>query len=163
MSDSTFSGPLKAGPQKDVTGVAADPYNQGFAHLCQTANIAFNTTGTGGTATVQRVLINVPPGCRITSIVPDVLTAYNSASSATFSAGTTAGGTDYVSGVDVKTSTGRKTPTYTAAQLAAMSGQSIVGVAAAIAAPGNVYLTITSSGTPTAGYVTVAVNYVQLV
>ena len=54
-------------------------------------------------------------------------------------------------------------PTYTAAQLAAMSGQSVTGTAAAIAAPGNVYLTITSVGAPTAGYVTVVVNYTQLV
>jgi len=163
MSDTTFSGPIKAGPQKDQTGVSTDPYNQGFARLQQTANIAFNTTGNGSTATVQNVLINVPPGCRLDGFVVDVLTAYNSASSATFSAGTSAGGTQYASGVDVKTATGRITVTYTAAQLAAMSGQSITGTAAAIAAPGNVYLTITSSGTPTAGYVSVAVNYTQLV
>ena len=163
MTASTWSGPLLSGPQKDQTGSSTDPYNQGFARLTQIANIAFNTTGNGSTATVQNVLLNVPPGCRIQSFDIDVLTAYNSASSATFSAGITAAGTDYVSGVDVKTSTGRKAPTYTAAQLAAMSGQSVTGTAAAIAAPGNVYLTITSSGTPTAGYVTVAINYVQLV
>ncbi len=157
MSDSTFSGPLKAGPQKDVTGVTADPYNQGFAHLQQQANIGFNAT------LVSEVLISVPPGCRLTSFTVDVLTAFNSATSATFSAGKTSGGTDYASGVNVKAATGRITITYTAAQLAAMSGQSIVGAAAAIAAPGPVYLTITSVGQPTAGYVTVAVNYVQLV
>ncbi len=163
MTATTFSGPVLAGPQKDVTGVAADPFNQGFARLQQSANIAFNTTGNGSTATVQSVLINVPPGSRLDAFIVDVLTAYNSSSSATFSAGLTAGGTEYASGVNVKAATGRITITYTAAQLAAMSGQSVLGVAAAIAAPGNVYLTITSSGTPTAGYVTVAVNYTQLV
>lgn len=163
MTATTFSGPVLAGPQKDVTGVSTDPFNQGFVRLQQTANIAFNTTGNGSTATVQNVLINVPPGSRIDAFIVDVLTAYNSSSSATFSAGTSAGGTQYASGVDVKSATGRITVTYTAAQLAAMSGQSVTGVAAAIAAPGNVYLTITSSGTPTAGYVTVAVNYTQLV
>ncbi len=163
MTATTFSGPVLAGPQKDITGVAADPFNQGFARLQQSANIAFNTTGNGSTATVQSVLINVPPGSRLDGFIVDVLTAYNSSSSATFSAGTSAGGTQYASGVDVKTATGRITITYTAAQLAAMSGQSVLGVAAAIAAPGNVYLTITSSGTPTAGYVSVAVNYTQLV
>lgn len=163
MSDSSFSGPIKAGPQKDVTGVAADPYNQGFARLTQTANIAFNTSNSLSGSLVQAILVNVPPGCRIQSFDVDVLTAYDSGTSATFSAGTTNGGTDYVSSVNVKAATGRIAPTYTAAQLAAMSGQSIVGVAAAIAAPGNVYLTITSVGAPTAGYVTVAVHYVQLV
>lgn len=157
MSDSTFSGPLKAGPQKDVTGSSTDPYNQGFARLQQNVNIAFNAT------LKSEALINVPPGCRIDSVVPDVLTAFNSGTSATLSVGITSGGTDYVSGVDVKTSTGRKTPTYTAAQLAAMSGQNVTGTAAAIAAPGNVYITITSVGQPTAGYVTVAINYTQLV
>ncbi len=163
MSDSTFSGPLKAGPQKDVTGVSTDPYNQGFARLQQSVNIAFNTSNSLSGSLVQAILINVPPGSRIDSVVPDVLTAYNSGTSATLSVGTTNGGTDYVSGVDVKTSTGRKTPTYTAAQLAAMSGQSVTGTVAAIAAPGNVYITITSVGAPTAGYVTVAINYTQLV
>jgi hypothetical protein len=157
MSDTTFSGPVKAGPQKDVTGVSTDPYNQGFVRLTQVANIAFNAT------LVSEVLINVPPGCRIQSFDVDVLTAFDSGTSATFSAGTTSGGTTYASGVNVKAATGRIAPTYTAAQLAAMSGQSLTGTAAAIAAPGNVYLTITSVGQPTAGYVTVAVNYVQLV
>lgn len=163
MSDTTFSGPVKAGPQKDQTGNSNDPYNQGFVQLQQQANIAYTTTGNGSTTLVQNVLINVPPGCRITSFVVDVLTAYNSGTSATFSAGKTSGGTDYASGVDCKASTGRIAVTYTAAQLAAMSGQSVLGVASPIAAPGNVYLTITSVGTPSAGYVTVAVNYVQLV
>lgn len=163
MSDTTFSGPVKAGPQKDQTGSPTDPYNQGYARLQQSANIAFSTTGNGSTATVQNVLINVPPGCRLDSFVVDVLTVYDSSSSATFSAGITSGGTEYAGSVNVKAATGRIAITYTAAQLAAMSGQSLTGTAAAIAAPGNVYLTVTSSGTPTAGYITVAVNYTQLV
>lgn len=163
MGDSTWSGPGKFGPQKDQTGSATDPYNQGFVHLQVAANIAFNTTGNGSTATVQNVLVNVPPGARLTAFTVDVLTAYNSSGAATFSAGTAAAGTQYASGVDVKSATGRIAITYTAAQLAAMSGQSVTGTAAAIAAPGNVYLTITTTGTPTAGYVTVVVNYIQLV
>lgn len=154
MSATHLSGPLLTGPNKD-TGDSAAPFNQGYAHLQQQANIPFNTT------LVSEVEIWVPPGARITSFVVDVLTAFNSATSATFSAGITSGATTYVSGVDVKTATGRIAPTYTAAQLAAMSSQSIVGVAAAV--PGPVFLTITSVGQPTAGYVTVGVNYVQLV
>ena len=66
-----------------------------------------------------------------------------------------------MSGVNVKAATGRIVPTYTAAQLAAMSGQSVLGVAAPI--PGPLYLTITSVGQPTVGFVNVTVNYIQLV
>ncbi len=157
MSASTWSGPGLFGPQKDQTGSTTDPFNQGFVALRQVANIAFNAT------LVSQALINVPPGCQIQSFDVNVLTAFNSSSSATFSAGTTSGGTTYASGVDVKSATGRIVPTFTAAQLAAMSGQSVTGTASAIAAPGNVYLTITSVGQPTAGYVNVVVNYIQLV
>lgn len=157
MSASTWSGPGLFGPQKDVTGSTTDPFNQGFVQLSQIANIKFNATLT------SQVLINIPAGSQITSFLVNVLTAFNSGTSATLSAGITSGGTDYMSGVDCKASTGRISPTFSAAQLAAMSGQSVTGVASPIAAPGNVYLTITSVGQPTAGYVNVVVNYIQLV
>ncbi len=152
MTASHWSGPLMAGPQKDA-GDPNYPYNQGTVKLTQYVNIPFNAT------LKSEVEVFLPPGARITSFDIDVLTAFNSATSATFSAGITSGGTDYVSGVDVKSAAGRIAPTYTAAQLAAMSDQSIVGVAAPI--PGQLFLTITSVGQPTAGYVTVAVNYAQ--
>lgn len=152
MTASHWSGPLMAGPNKDP-GDSSAPYNQGTAKLTQYVNIPFNAT------LKSEVEIFLPPGARITSFDVDVLTAFNSATSATFSAGVTSGGTEYVSGVDVKGAAGRIAPTYTAAQLAAMSDQSIVGVAAPI--PGQLFLTITSVGQPTAGYATVAVNYAQ--
>src|ERR1700756_1388514 len=108
MSATTFSGPVLAGPQKDQTGSTTDPFNQGFVALKQFVNIAFNAT------LVSDVLINIPAGCRLTSFEIDVLTAFNSGTSATFSAGTTSGGTQYVSGVDCKAATARIAPTYTA-------------------------------------------------
>lgn len=154
MAATNFSGPVFAGPNKDP-GDSNAPYNQGVVVLRQVANIPFNTT------LKSEVEIWVPPGAQISSFTVDVLTAFNSATSATFSAGITTGATTYASGVDVKAATGRIAVTYTAAQLAAMSGVSVLGVAAAV--PGPVFLTITSVGQPTAGYVVVTVNYAQLV
>ena len=90
----------------------------------------------------------------------DVLTAFDSATSAVLSVGTSAGGTQYASTVDVKTATGRIRPTFTAAQLAAMESVSVLGVAAPTTAP--VVVTITPTGATTAGYVQVTLVYAQL-
>jgi hypothetical protein len=154
MGATHFSGPVIAGDlqQGDVGGP-----NQGLVKLSQFLNIPFDAT------LVQSVTINIPAGSRVTSFDVDVLTAFNSATSATLSAGKTAGGTEYMSGVNVKAATGRIAPTHTAAQLAAMSGQSVLGAPAPIAAPAPIVLTVTSVGQPTAGYVAVTVSYVQQV
>ena len=132
----------------------ANAPNVGIAQLCQFASIPFNTT------LKSEVELFIPPGSYISAFDVDVLTAFNSASSATFSAGITSAGTTYVGSVDVKSSTGRIAITYTAAQLAAMSNQSVLGVAALTPTP--VFLTITSVGQPTAGYVQVCMKYIQL-
>lgn len=153
MTASHWSGPLMAGPNKDP-GDSNAPYNQGTAQLAQYVNIPVNTGGLK-----SEVEIWLPPGARISAFDIDVLTAFDSATSATFSAGITSGGTDYVSGVNVKAATGRIAPTYTAAQLAAMSDQSVLGVAAPI--PGQLFLTITSVGQPANGFVSVTVKYMQ--
>ena len=154
MTATHFSGPVVSGNLQ--SGQTGGP-NVGFVRLAQTFNIAFDAT------LVQSFTANVPPGARLVSYDIDVLTAFNSATSATLSAGLTAGGTEYMSGVNVKTATGRITPTLTAAQLAAMSGQTVLGVAAPIVAPGAVVFTVTSVGQPTAGLATVTLNYLQLV
>jgi metal-dependent HD superfamily phosphatase/phosphodiesterase len=101
----------------------------------------------------------IPVGSKLINIVVDVLTAFNSATSAVLSVGITAGGTEYASGVDVKTATGRITPTFTAAQLAAMSNVSVLGVAAPTPAP--VVVTVTPTGATSAGYVRVTLVYAQ--
>lgn len=154
MTATHHAGPLVVGPRQTGDTLGA---NQGYAILCQTANLTQNST------TAVSATLYVPTGCRITNILVDVLTAFNSVTSATLSVGTAAAGTQYASGVDCKTATGRITPTFTAAQLAAMSGQSVLGVAAAIASPGTVVITITPVGATSAGYVTVAVFYEQLI
>ena len=154
MTASHWSGPIMAGPNKDA-GDSSNPFNQGFAVLGQYASISFNNT------LKSEVQINIPPGSQILDIVVDVETVFNSATSATFSAGITSGGTDYVSGVNVKASTGRIRPTFTAAQLAAMNGVGLTGTPAPI--PGPVFLTVTSVGVPTAGFITIDVMYSQIV
>ncbi len=138
---------------KPVVGESQSP-NLGIAQLCQFASIPFNTT------LKSEVELFLPPGAYVSAFDIDVLTAFNSGTSATFSAGITSGGTTYVSGVDCKASTGRIAPTYTAAQLAAMSNQGLTGAASPTVSP--LFLTITSVGQPTAGYVQVTVKYVQL-
>lgn len=150
MASTHFSGPVIAGDlqQGDVNGP-----NQGPVRLSQYVNLTQNST------TAVSSTLYIPAGSIIESIVVDVLTAFNSATSATLSVGTAAAGTQYASSVDVKTATGRIAITYTAAQLAAMSGQSVLGVAAPTTAP--VVVTITPVGATTAGYVHVTINYFQ--
>ena len=123
--------------------------------------MAQTTSLTQNGATAVSATIYIPAGSQITAFDIDVLTAFNSGTSATLSIGTSAAATTYVSGVDVKTATGRIGATYTAAQLAAMSNQSVLGVASPTLAP--VVITITPVGTAaTAGYVNVTVKYIQL-
>lgn len=151
MASTHFSGPVIAGDLQQ--GEVGGP-NQGPVRLSQVTNLTQNST------TAVSSTLYIPAGSIIESIVVDVLTAFDSATSATLSVGLTAGGTQYASGVNVKAATGRIAVAYTAAQLAAMSGQSIVGVAAPTTAP--VVVTITPVGATTAGYVHVTLNYIQL-
>lgn len=154
MTASHWSGPLMAGPNKDP-GDSTNPYNQGTTALSQFAAMPFNSS------LLTEVILNVPPGCQISAFDVDVLTVYNSATSATFSAGSTSAGGQYVSGVNVKAATGRISITYTAAQLAAMAGLTLTGGAAPVAGP--LFLDIVSVGVPTAGFVFITVKYAQIV
>ena len=151
MASTHFSGPVISG---DLQQGETNGPNQGFVRLSQVTDLTQNST------TAVSSTLYIPAGSIIESVVVDVLTAFDSATSATLSVGLTAGGTQYVSGVNVKAATGRIAITYTAAQLAAMSGQSVLGVAAPTTAP--VVVTITPVGATTAGYVNVTLNYIQL-
>ena len=142
MSQTTWSGPLASGTLN--AGIVGGP-NVGLALLTQTATLAPDTTLT------QSVSFNLPAGSQITNITVDVLTAYNSATSATLSVGTSAGDSTYVSGGNVETA-GRETITFTAAALAAMYN---------INSNTAVVATVTSVGIPTTGKVAVTVHYVQ--
>lgn len=151
MAQTHFSGPVITGTLQ--TGETNGP-NQGYVTLYQFVGLTQNST------TAVSNTFYIPVGARIISFQFDVLTAFDSATSATLSVGITAGGTEYVSGVNVKAATGRIAPTHTAAQLAAMDNVSVVGVAAPTTAP--IVATITVVGATTAGYVQVGIHYIQI-
>ena len=142
MAQTTFSGPLQSGDKP--AGIAGGP-NIGQAYLAQTALINFDAT------LVQNATFNIPTSSQIVDFYVDVLTAYDSATSATLSAGTATGGTQYLSAISVKTAA-RRPNAFSAAQLAAMDD---VGTNRTVVA------TVTSVGQPTAGQVRVTLLYVQ--
>lgn len=142
MAVTQLNGPLLVGDRQpgDPNGA-----NLGSAVLSQTALINAN-----GTNSVSATFY-LPPNSQILRITPDVLTAFDSATSATLTVGTAAAGTQYVGGVNAKTA-GRAAPTLSAAQLAAMAN---TGTNLAVVA------TVAPSGATTAGQVRVTVEYVQ--
>lgn len=149
MGATHFSGPVVSGDLQQ--GETYGP-NQGFAVLSQSTSITQNST------TAVSSTLYIPAGSRIVDFNIDVLTAYNSATSATLTIGTAAAGTQYVGSIDAKTA-GRAAITYSAAQLAAMNGVTVTGTAAATTPP--VVVTVTPVGATSAGYVVVTVLYVQ--
>jgi hypothetical protein len=142
MAQTTFSGPLASGDK--AAGVSGGS-NIGYAQLVQSATLNFDAT------LVQSATFNLPINSIITGFNIDVLTAYDSATSATLTIGTAAAGTQYAGSVNAKT-TGRAAPTYSAAQLLAASN---------ITTNTSVVVTVTSVGQPTAGKVFISVEYVQ--
>ncbi len=135
-----LTGPLELGTGLDNTGA-----DTGYVVQSQTALIGFDAT------LVQNATFALPAGAQIVDFYVDVLTAYDSATSATLSAGVTSGGTEYLNGINVKT-TGRKSNAFSAAQLAAIDD---IGTSTSLVA------TVTSVGQPTAGSVRVTVLYAQ--
>lgn len=135
-----MTGPFQTGTGLDNTG-----QDTGNVVLSQSAVVTFDAT------LVQNATFKVPANAQLVDIIVDALTAYNSATSATFSAGTASGGTEYVSGVNVKT-TGRKSNSYSATQLGNM---------ASVGTNTSVVATVTSVGQPTAGSARVTLLYVQ--
>lgn len=142
MSQTTWTGPLASGDKN--AGVTGGP-NIGLAVLSQTVLIDVGAT------LVQNGTVYLPYDSQIVDIIVDVLTQYDSATSATVSVGTSTGNTAYASGVNAKTGI-RVRPTFTAAQLAAMDD---------IGTNGTVVATVTSVGQPTVGQVRVTYQYVQ--
>ena len=143
MSRTTWTGPLASGTlEAGVTGGS----NVGLVMLSQTATLGYDTT------LVQSTTFNLPASSQIVDFFFDVLTAYNSATSATLSLGSAAAGTQYASGVNVKAATGRIAATLTSAQLTSMAD---------ISTNTSVVATVTSVGQPTAGATRVTVRYVQ--
>ena len=142
MSQTTWSGPLASGDRN--AGESGGP-NIGLVTLSQTVLINFDAT------LVQNATFNIPASSQIVDFYVDVLTAYDSATSAVLSAGTASGGTQYLSAVSVKTAA-RRSNGFSAAQLAAMDD---------VGSNRSVVATVTSVGQPTAGQVRVTMLYVQ--
>lgn len=154
MGQTHFSGPILTGTK---TAGETDGPNQGYVLLEQKVGLAQNSTN------AVSETIYVPQGAEIVDILVDTLTAFNSGTSATLSVGKTAGGTEYASGVDLKTAAGRQSPTFTAAQLAAMKNISVLGVPVSAANQNKaIVVTVTPSGATSAGYVEVTIIYAQV-
>lgn len=154
MGQTHFSGPVIAGTK--TTGQTDGP-NQGYAVLQQTVAITQNSTNAVSST------FYVPQGAKIIDFEIDVLTAFDSATSAVLSIGKTAGGTEYAASVDVKTAAGRIAATYTAAQLAQFANVGLTGTAVSAANENKtIVVTVTPTGATTAGYVRVTCIYAQL-
>lgn len=151
MGTTTFTGPVTSG---DLFQGQTNGPNQGFARLSQ-----FTSLGQNGSNVVSSTLY-VPAGSILQSFDVDVLTAFNNANTVTITVGTSANSTLYAGSIDAKTA-GRASITYTAAQLAAMAGVTLTGGASPTTASVVITATPTGGTAPTAGYVAVAVNYVQ--
>lgn len=140
MAKTYFGSTLKSG-----SGTLTENTDGGFVVLMQTATIAQNSTN------AVSATFTVPAGSQLIDIVPDVLTAFDSATSATLSVGTAAAGTQYTSSVNAKTA-GRAAPTFSAAQALAMAD---------VTTNTSVVATVTPVGATTAGLVRVTLVYAQ--
>ena len=168
MAKTTFSGPVLAGPNKDAVGATGSPptsypFNQGPVVLQQSMTLA-GASGSTGTVSATLYLPSVSLGggqANIIDILVDTLTSFGAGVGATLSVGATAGATTYASNVSM-TATGRTRPTFTAAQLAAMTNQSVTGTEAL--QPGTVAASIAMSGTAPTGspYALVTIIYSQI-
>lgn len=138
-------GTYMTGPFQTGTGLGNTGADTGTVVLSQTGLVGFDAD------LVQDLTFTLPANAQIVDFVVDALVAYDSATSATLSAGTASGGTQYLSGINVKT-TGRKTNGFSAAQLAAIDD---------IGSSTSAVVTVTSVGQPTAGSTRVTVLYVQ--
>lgn len=154
MSRTTFSGPVRAGTIRESAYK-----NLGVTVMAQFAPLV---TVSGLTSTIY-----VPAGSRILEIAVDVTTVFNASTSATLSIGKTSGGTEYASGIDVKTATGRLVPTFSAAQLTALQNTSAQNADISSAVTGTVttsplFIKITEAGTASStGAASVTITYVQ--
>ncbi len=143
MARTQFSGPLTSGDRQAGSPGGA---NVGFVVLSQSTTINVDTT------LVQNATLRVPRGTQLVDFKIDCRTAFNAGSAAVLSAGTTSGGTEYLSAINVAT-TGRKALGLTVTQMDAL--QSVLNNR-------DVVFTVTSTGTqPTTGVVYIEMQYVQ--
>ena len=151
MSRSTFSGPVLSGTVK------YNAYkNVGNSLLLQNSTLVQNSTN------VVNATDYFPAGSQLLNITVDVLTAFDSATSAALTIGVSSGDTTYVTTINAKTA-GRASYTFTAAQLLAMSSlvQDNTATAAAGQPTSTIVTTITPVGATTTGTVLVTFQYAQ--
>lgn len=141
MSVSTFDA-IKLGK---VVGAGLMTPILGDAGCYVQGTVAQNSTSNADLA------LAIPVGSQILGFTVDVLTAFDSATSATLTIGITAGGTEYISGVNAKTG-GRATLAPTAAQVTAFAVQPVTS--------GAVVVRVAPVGATTAGLVRVLVHYI---
>lgn len=144
MPTSNFGSAIKTG-----TGIGQGA-DAGLVVLRQTLVMNFTLESGGGNDNVDASMV-LPPNSQIVDIIPDTLVAWDSVTSATLTAGSAAGGSQYAGAVDVK-SDGREAPVFTAAQLAAMDD---------IGSNTTVWFRVAQVGNTSAGQVRVTVLYVQ--
>ena len=142
MAATHFSGPVMTGTKS--AGETGGP-NQGYVVLSQTASITQDSTNAVSAS------FNIPANAQIINVLFDVTTAFDSATSATGTVGTSAGDSSYAGSVNAKTA-GRASISFTGAQLAAMAD---------VGANTTVVATITPSGATTAGAARVTLVYAQ--
>lgn len=145
MPETLFPPVIKSGTP------SADGSGKGNVVLSQSKTLIQNsTTPVSATFKVPAIWGGPEVRVKIVDIIADVEVVFNSAVSATLTVGTAAAGTQYASGVDVKTAAIRIRPTFTAAQLTAMKSITTID---------DIIATITPSGATSTGTVTVTVLY----
>jgi hypothetical protein len=145
-----FSDALKSGTafSEPVGATAIAASDMGFQALAKKITLqAATATNVDGT-------IILPRNSQILDIVVDSSVAWTAAGAVNFTAGITAGGTEYITAIDLKTVV-RGAPTLTAAQVGAMAD---IGTNTSVVVRAN-----SASGANAVGTTIVTVRYVQTV
>jgi hypothetical protein len=154
MTATHIQGPLQSGTQPITTQVGgtvvAGTGNVGTALLQQTITLTRDATLT------QTGSVYLPKNAQIVSFVIHEDVAYDSATSATLTAGTSAAGTQFITSVNAKTG-GAVVPTHTAAQTLLMKDIGTTTGSPSV----QVFAQIVSVGQPTVGTVRVNILYMQ--
>jgi hypothetical protein len=150
MAATHFTGPVITG---DLSQGQVNGPNKSYNITEQ--QIVF--TNAAGPVTTNYAMY-IPAGSVIQDFLVDVLTAFNSATSALLSIGNVANGTQYVTSVNLAVA-GRIAVTYTAPQLAAMNGLTALGAQAPTLPLLN--FTVATLGAGVAGVAVVTVRYAQ--
>ena len=133
MAGSYFQGALKQGDAISDTA--------GSSYVTSSLFGTVASTGAGTGAANFDLTFTIPKNSRILGVTVDTTAAWAPSGTASCTVGITAGGTEYVTGFDVKTITRGPTAAYTAAQLGALAAPAsqtvVVRVAVSAATSGG--------------------------